>query len=324
MTIVEWKGIVLVSAVAIDLLFGEPHNRLHPVAWMGSVIGWLRRVCPSDNWFVCLSWGFGITVIGVCLLIVLGIACEHLSHRSFNENAGPAPLVLSLLLNAYVLKSCFGIRSLSKAADLVDDALRVSNLQEARHRLAYHLVSRDVDNLDESRISAATIESVAENTSDSVVAPVLFFLVAGIPGALAYRYINTCDAMLGYRKGSLEWLGKVPARADDLVNLLPARITAALMMLASFPAIGRLSVAMRVWWTDSGKTPSPNAGHPMSVAAGLLGVRLEKAGHYVLGESLRTPRQPDIAAMNRLFRRTLFLSGTLSSIAIVASVRLFQ
>ncbi|MEM7314950.1 MAG: adenosylcobinamide-phosphate synthase CbiB, partial [Planctomycetota bacterium] len=297
---------------------------LHPVAWMGSMIGWLRRVCPTDNWFTCLLWGAGITVGGVCMLIVLGIACEHLFLRSLNGNSGFASLVLNLLLNALVLKCCFGIRSLWQAADSVNDALRSSDLSDARHQLAYHLVSRDVDNLDESEISAATIESVAENTSDSVIAPFFFFLVAGVPGALVYRYINTCDAMLGYREGSLEWLGKVPARVDDLANLAPARITAVMMMLARLPAFGRLTTAMRVWWRDAGKTASPNAGHPMSVAAGLLGVRLEKAGHYVLGESLRAPCQSDITAMNWLFGRTVFLAGAISSLALIACARLSQ
>ncbi|MEM6692433.1 MAG: adenosylcobinamide-phosphate synthase CbiB [Planctomycetota bacterium] len=324
MTILECNAIVLAFAVGIDLLFGEPHNCLHPVAWMGSAIGWLRRSCPSGNWFACLSWGMGITLIGVCVMFMLGIACEALLHWNLKEGAWVTSFMLSLLINAFVLKSCFGIRSLCKASESVDGALRVGNLEEARRLLAYHLVSRDVDRLDESEISAAAIESVAENTSDSVIAPVLFYLVAGIPGALAYRYINTCDAMLGYRKGNLEWLGKVPARADDLVNLLPSRITAGLMMLSSLPEIGRVSTGISVWWTDSGKTASPNAGHPMSVAAGLLGIRLGKAGHYVLGENLRAPCPRDISGMNRLFKRTVFLTGVFSSIAYVASARLSQ
>ncbi|MEM9367948.1 MAG: adenosylcobinamide-phosphate synthase CbiB [Planctomycetota bacterium] len=308
MTMLEWKATVLVSAVGIDLLFGEPHNRFHPVAWMGSIIGNLQRFGSSSNWLASLMWGLAITVAGSVVLMFLGIVVEFAAPPRVREHDVSLLLVLGLLLNASMLKSCVGIRSLWNASNSVRDALSVGDLPEARRCLAYHLVSRDVRNLGESEISAATIESVAENTSDSVIAPVFFYLVAGMPGALVYRYINTCDAMLGYRTPSLEWLGKVPARTDDLLNLIPARITAALMLLPSLPKRHRFSRALGIWWADSGKTESPNAGHPMSVAAGLIGIRLEKEGHYVLGERLRSPCHEDIATMNSLFQCTVLLA----------------
>lgn len=330
MNMLEWRGVVLICAVGLDLLFGEPPNRFHPVAWMGSVIGRLKRACSSERPSVCFFWGLGIIALGVFGLAAVGLAIEWLFPRpvscefgAASYELGAAISVISLLIQALVLKCCFGIRSLTLAAETVGRALHAGDLVESRRQLSYHLVSRDSEHLDEAQISAAAIESVAENTSDSFVAPVLFYLVAGIPGALAYRYVNTCDAMLGYRTPKLEWLGKVPARTDDLLNLLPARMTAALMIASSCFRPNRIPQAIRIWWKDSGKTESPNAGHPMSVAAGLLHVRLAKEGHYILGEDLPAASMNDITAMRLLFRRTVFTTIAVASAVCVFSWRLY-
>lgn len=315
MTLLEWRGLVLILAVGIDLLFGEPSNRFHPVAWMGAAIARLKGHCPSNHWLVCLTWGLGITATGCLVLFALGACFELFASPATSEGLRLPLLVSSLLLHAAILKSCFGIRALWTAADSVRRALRDGSVADARRLLAFHLVSRNVQEMDPSQVSAATIESVAENTSDSVIAPLLFYLVAGIPGALIYRYVNTCDAMLGYRTASLEWIGKVPARVDDILNWIPARTTALLMLLSAWSVPGKFVHSLRTWWADSGKTASPNAGHPMSTAAGLLGVRLEKDGHYVLGSDLRTPGRHDIAAMNSLFVWTVLSAVAIASMA---------
>ncbi|HEX8951898.1 MAG TPA: adenosylcobinamide-phosphate synthase CbiB, partial [Polyangia bacterium] len=145
-----------------------------------------------------------------------------------------------------------------------------------------NLVSRDTALLDEPLLAAAAVESVAENASDSLVAPLCFFVVAGVPGAIAYRACNTLDAMIGYH-GATEWLGKAAARLDDAANLVPARLTAALLVVASALAGGSPGGALRTWWRDGGRTESPNAGRPMAAMAGALGVELEKVGCYRLG-----------------------------------------
>ncbi|MBI1895020.1 MAG: cobalamin biosynthesis protein [Acidobacteria bacterium] len=154
--------------------------------------------------------------------------------------------------------------------------------------------------LSKSQVAAATIESVSENASDAFVAPLLCYALAGLPGAFAYRFINTCDAMLGYRDQEREWLGKAAARLDDLVNLLPARLTAGLIVVGGVALGGRPIHAVRIWLRDRNLTDSPNAGHPMSAAAGVLGVELEKIGHYRLGCGQRLPAVPDIARAERL------------------------
>jgi adenosylcobinamide-phosphate synthase len=166
-------------------------------------------------------------------------------------------------------------------------------------------------------VAAAAVESVAENASDGVVAPWLFYLVGGLPAALAYRFVNTADAMLGYRDVEREWLGKIPARLDDVLNVLPARVTAMLIMLAAPLVGGRPPRGLKVWWHDASKTPSPNAGRPMAAAAGVLGVAREKIGCYRLGAGQRLPAAEDV-------RRAVKLLYVLAAIALAVAVGLIE
>ncbi|QEG38210.1 cobalamin biosynthesis protein [Roseimaritima ulvae] len=301
--------LVIAAALLIDVGLGEPPNRFHPVAWMGSAITWAKRFAPPRGNARQFLFGMLIVVLGATASAATGWAIQRLTASLATSALGWTAM---LLLQAAALKCCFGIRSLAHAASLVGNNLDADRLPAARQQLAYHLVSRDVTQLTASEVSAATIESVAENTSDSVVGPLFFFLIGGLPAALAYRYVNTCDAMLGYRTPQLEWLGKFAARTDDVLNFIPARITAALMLLAHLPSQRATSQAWRTWRRDAQRTPSPNGGHPMSVAAGGLGVCLEKPGHYCLGGELRPPAAADIRAMIGLFHRTIVLTVLLA------------
>src|SRR4029434_10203670 len=135
----------------------------------------------------------------------------------------------------------------------------------------------------------------------------MFYALGGLPAALAYRFINTADARLGYHDAEREWLGKIPARLDDLVNLVPARLTAGLLLLATWLLGGPLHRALLVWWRDAGQNASPNAGQPMSVMAGALGVELKKVGYYRLGAGHALPAAQDIPAAIRLLGWTVAL-----------------
>ncbi|MCO8121059.1 adenosylcobinamide-phosphate synthase CbiB [Stieleria sp. TO1_6] len=311
--------VVIIVAVGIDLVVGEPPNRFHPVAWMGSVIGWARRVCPKRGEWMRFLWGGTIVGVGCVIVGGIGWALDALGEWILGEwvgNRGQVTQVVTWIAvvggQAVVLKCCFGIRSLDRAARSVLSCLQRQDDAAARQQLGYHLVSRQVDLLSAAEISAATIESVSENTSDSVVAPLFFYVLGGLPAALIYRYVNTCDAMLGYRTTELEWLGKCAARCDDLLNWIPARITAGLIMIASPTSA---LCAWRTWWQDSRRTTSPNAGHPMSAAAGALGVCLQKSDHYRLGARLREPLSMDIASMLALFARTVTLAVLLACVS---------
>jgi adenosylcobinamide-phosphate synthase len=178
--------------------------------------------------------------------------------------------------------STFAIRGLGRAAFAVRDALAAGSVDDARRALR-SLCSRDPRLLTEPQLAAATIESVAENASDSVIAPLFYFALFGLPGALAYRAVNTLDARIGYH-GRYEYLGKASARLDDLLNVVPARATAALLLLAGWLAGADARAGLRIWRRDAGRTESPNAGHPMAAMAGLLRVQLDKPGHYRLGD----------------------------------------
>ena len=180
-------------------------------------------------------------------------------------------------------------------------------------------MSRDATALTPPLVAAAAIESVAENTTDSFVGPWIAFAIFGVPGAVAYRALNTMDSMVGYR-GTTEYLGKAAARLDDAVNLLPARLSGLLLLVSGWPARLPVGRAWRTMRCDRGATASPNAGVTMSVMAGLLGVRLEKPGHYVLGKEMREPEPADIDRAVRIVNRTAVLAVVVSLGVLAARV----
>jgi adenosylcobinamide-phosphate synthase len=288
-------------AIGLDLALGEPANRFHPVAWLGSGIEFARRRAPQRGWLLPLLAGLLITMLGTALAVFAGWLAQSSSDR--------LPLWAAILVQGAMLKTTFSIRGLTRAGRNVESALLDHDLPAARRLVRWHLVSRDTSQLNESQVAAATIESLAENLSDSIIAPLLFYLVAGLPGALAYRFINTCDAVLGYHDHEREWLGKIPARADDLANLLPSRLSAVALWLAAMLSGHDVRRAIAIWYRDRRLTASPNAGHPMTAAAGALGVQLEKMGHYRLGDGLRLPEAQDIASAVRLVWLAAGLAG---------------
>jgi adenosylcobinamide-phosphate synthase len=191
-----------------------------------------------------------------------------------------------------LLKGVFAVKDLGTEALGVARPLERGDLDGARSKLG-RLVSRPVDALPAPLVASAAVETVAENTTDSFVGPWLAFALLGLPGAYAYRAISTLDSMIGYR-GRFEYLGKASARVDDLVNAVPARLSALLILLS---AASQRLLPRRGWAVmrrDRNRTESPNAGWTMSAMAGVLGVTLEKAGHYTLGGGLREPAASDI------------------------------
>ena len=191
------------------------------------------------------------------------------------------------------------MRGLGGAAHEIQHSIEYGDILMARYSLR-GLVSRDASELSEPQVAAAAIESVAENTTDSFIAPWLAFALLGLPGAIAYRAVNTLDSMIGYR-GKYEYLGKVSARLDDLLNLIPARLSAGLLLLAGMASSAyNTRQGWRTALREHRLTESPNAGWTIAAAAGLLGVSLEKPGHYVLGSTFRDPESSDIGRAVRL------------------------
>ncbi|MBC7821848.1 MAG: cobalamin biosynthesis protein [Planctomycetaceae bacterium] len=292
MSLMPFEISVLGVAILLDLVLCEPPNVAHPVAWMGTAVSAIRKRASKQGRLWPFLTGLCLMLVGIGSMVTVGLLLTWLIRG--------LPMPLALLAEAAALKLTFSIRGLTRAGSAVQSALATDDLPAARQLLSWHLVSRDTSSLSESQVAAATIESLAENTSDSIVAPLLFYVCAGLPGALAYRFINTSDAILGYRDQEREWLGKVPARVDDLANFIPARITAGLMIVSGILMGCNPLRAIAVWWRDRRTTASPNAGHPMSAAAGVLGVELEKVGQYCLGHGLRLPDLTDITRVTRL------------------------
>lgn len=250
------------------------------------MIAWLQKHAPTRGKTGQFLYGGLISLFGIFLMAAIGLI--------LNTLLTPEKQVKSIIINAVFLSLMLSIRRLSSAAKQIETALAQNDILEGRRLLSWHLVSRPTRELNKPEITAATIESVAENTSDSIIAPIIYYILFGIPGALIYRYANTADAMLGYHTPEKEWLGKIPARLDDLLNLIPARITAMLLILSTLISRSSTKNAISIWWSDRYKTESPNAGHPMSAVAGALGVILAKAGHYQLNASGRDPAPEDI------------------------------
>jgi adenosylcobinamide-phosphate synthase len=292
---------ILLLALLFDLLLGDPPNRFHPTAWMGSLIRFTLRFRPHGNTFTESLYGILILLVGISLTTSMGLGIQYIA--SF------LPLRAGILLQALFLKLTISLRGLDRAAREAQTALQHNNLPEARRLLSWHLVSRDTSLLTESQVSAAAIESVAENASDGIIAPLFFFVLGGLPAAFAYRFVNTADSMLGYRDVEREWLGKFPARLDDVLNFIPARLTGLFIVLAAPFCGANLMSAWKIMWRDSSVTASPNAGVPMSAMAGALGVELEKVDHYQLGKRLRHPDVSDLIRARRVLYASVILSA---------------
>jgi adenosylcobinamide-phosphate synthase len=275
--------LVMPLALALDAALGEPPAAVHPVVWIGRVASMLERHAP-DGPLARLLYGASMTVVVAGGPALAGAAVARLATRM--------PWPLGLLFEAWVLKTTLSVRALIEAGKLVEHYLEVEDLDGAR-QAATALVSRDVSALGPPLLASAAVESLAENTADSIVGPLLYFALGGLPAALAYRAANTLDAMIGYH-GHYEQLGKVAARFDDLFNLVPARLSSALLLTGGALAGGDLATGLEITRRDHGLTASPNAGWPMSTMAGLLGTRLEKPGHYRLGEELPSTDLPAI------------------------------
>jgi adenosylcobinamide-phosphate synthase len=222
-----------------------------------------------------------------------------------------------LIVAVFLLKSTFSVRGLIQAAAQVQSALSADDLAEARRLVSWHLVSRDVRSLNREQVAAAAVESVAENLGDGIIAPFFYYTLFGLPGALVHRAVNTCDALYGYH-GRYEWVGKVPAHLDDILNFIPARLGALFLLLAGGIGRGNVRQGWRIMWRDHGKTESPNAGWPMSIAAGLLGVELEKVGYYRLGAPASFPDASTIGRIRHLVLIAALCAALVVSVLLVA------
>jgi adenosylcobinamide-phosphate synthase len=276
---------VLALALVLDLVCGELPNRFHPTVWMGKTIGWAEKAAPKSHGGQ-LAYGGAVALL---IPALWGLA----AYGAVQGLNAVHPLAY-IAGGALLLKTTFAVRMLHRAAAGIRSSLLKHDIAAVRAGMPA-LVSRDPSSLTAEEATAAAVESVSENLTDSLVGPLLAFALFGLPGAAAYRAVNTLDSMIGYH-GRYEYLGKASARLDDLVNLVPARLTALFLVVASLMVPGQAAVsAWRIMWRDHSRTESPNAGWTMSGMAGALGVALEKTGHYRLGDATRPVEPQDIS-----------------------------
>ena len=306
------RALGLVLGVVADLVVADP-RRGHPVAGFGRLASALERRVYADS----RAAGVGYTAVLVGGAVLVGAVVQRRASGSARGE---------VLVTALATWAVLGGTSLVREGAALADSLDAEDLAAARARIP-HLCARDPALLDAAGMARAGVESLAENTSDAVVAPLFWGAVAGAPGLLGYRAVNTLDAMVGYRSPRYRSFGWAAARLDDLANLVPARL-AALLTAAAAPLVGgRAGSALRAWRRDARGHPSPNAGPVEAAAAGALGVRLGGRTEYAHGTeerpSLGDGPAPGTADLHRAARlsRAVGLSAALVAAAVAAATR---
>jgi len=297
------------AILLLDLLLGDPRGWPHPIILIGSLIErlerWLRDTVQPARFA-------GILLVLLCLLGT-GVSAALLLKL-----AGVFSGWFAWLVSLWLGWSCLALRSLHRESRLVIDDLEAGDLPGARQALS-QIVGRETGSLDEEAILRATLETVAENASDGVIAPLFYLLLGGPVLGLLYKAASTLDSMVGYKHDEYRDFGWAGARLDDLLNLIPARLTALLFVSAAFPLKLNGWEALRIMRRDAGKHASPNAGWPEAAAAGALGVQLGGPATY-FGQRIEKPtfgdadQSPQIIHYRQLIK-LLYLSTSLFAAA---------
>ena len=311
-------AIALLVALSVDRWWGEPRARLHPVVWMGNYLGWAGRWLqrrtlqdPQQRDLKAFWLGAQVFIAGAAMVLVAAWLLQALCLALPWWAAG---VLLGLLL-----KPMLAWAMLKTEVQAVEAALAES-LPAGRERLRW-LVSRDVAQLTDTEVRESAIETLAENLNDSVVAPIFWFVLLGLPGAALYRFANTADAMWGYpgmyQGRNWAWAGKWAARADDVLSYVPARLTAVLLLMVAGASGLRLARQLRA---EANKTPSPNSGWPMAAMALNLGVAVRKPGVYVLNPQGRAVAATDTAQAIIYASKALLAHVVIAVVAIILIV----
>ena len=302
-----WQAAGILAGYLADAIVGDP-RRGHPVAGFGRVAGALEPLTYRDN-RAAGAVHTGLLVAGVT------VAASVARRR---VRAGPGVAALT----AFATWVALGGTTLLRTGSELADALEAGGVDAARALLP-SLCGRDPAVLDAAGLCRAALESVAENTSDAAVAPLLWAAVAGAPGVLAYRAVNTLDAMIGHRSPHYARFGWAAARLDDAANLIPARVTGMLTALCAPVVGGSSGAALRAWRSDAARHPSPNAGVAEAAFAGALGVRLGGPTQYrhqlEIRPTLGAGREPDVADLRRAIRLARWVQNSAVVIAVVVS-----
>ncbi|MDR7077577.1 adenosylcobinamide-phosphate synthase [Neobacillus niacini] len=296
--------IAITFAYFIDMFVGDPPNWPHPVRWIGSMIAFFeKRLNHGKNkrlkGVVMLLFVLLIVVSTVLILVVI----SYLIH----------PFV-GIAVESIVIATTIAQKSLKEAALEVYEPLGKGDLPLARTKLSY-IVGRDTEALDESEIARGAIETVAENTSDGVTAPLFWAFIGGAPLAMVYRATNTCDSMVGYTNEKYKEFGWASAKWDDVMNWIPSRVTGILMLLGTKPLVLEYRRAWKILFRDAKKHPSPNSGWGEAAVAAILGIQLGGFNYYKgivsngakMGEAINSIQAKHIILANHIMGKTVLL-----------------
>ncbi len=306
--------ILILIAIALDLLIGDPVTPIHPVRLIGNLILKIETLLYNSKLPKKISGLIGV-IISLLTVIILFTALYLIA------NFIPYGKEVFTVLIFY---STIAIKDLAAHGIRVKKALDLKDIFLARKHVGM-ILSRDVEYLSEEKIITGTVESMSENSSDSIIAPIFWGLILGPAGALAYRVINTMDAMWGYKNERFIKFGKTAALLDDIVNFLPARITGVLICLVSGVTAGNpLSKVWRIMIRDHGNTASPNAGYPEAAIAGALGIQLGGKTSYfgkiidkpVIGDNNKDPEVEDISKSIKIIAAAVLLFLLIAFISI--------
>ncbi len=307
--------LALILAVILDMLIGDPTWMPHPVRWMGQAIERLEPRFRARQGDLRIAGGLmaALLVISVWLLSLLVVGLASALH----------PLI-GILVQAAMIFTCISARNLADAAREVGRALAGSGLDAGRHAVSM-IVGRETDRLDETGVTRAAVETVAENLVDGVISPIFFVVLGGSPLAMAYKMVNTLDSMIGYKDARYLKFGRFSARLDDVANFIPARLSVPVIALAARLLDGDWQSALRVARQDGRAHASPNAGFPEAAFAGALGLWMGGANFYhgqqvekpVIGRGLGDAKPDHIHEACRLMLTTAIVTYAMAGLVIL-------
>lgn len=299
----------IVAGFILDLLFGDPHWLPHPICLIGNLIGFLER-----NLRKLLAPGKTALLLGGALMVLIVLVLTFTVPYVVLTLAEQVSPWLRFALETIMCYQIFATKCLRDESMKVYTALHNNDLADARVKLSW-IVGRDTQNLDTEEVTKGAVETVAENTADGIIAPMLYMFLGGAPLAFLYKGINTMDSMVGYKNDKFLYFGRCAAKLDDLANLIPARITGLVMILASYFLNLNYKGAWKIFWRDRYNHLSPNSAMTESVTAGALNIQLGGDHFYfgklvhkdTIGDNLRPVVPEDIAAANNLLYMTAVL-----------------
>ncbi len=306
------SALIFILAFLIDIVFGEYPDKIHPTIGIGKIISYLKPKLKSTNPKVEKANGV-LLALFVMFIVVLPVFLLLFWVR---QSFGFFGQIAYIIVGAILFKATFAVRGMGQYTKPIANALKNKDLTEARRWLPY-IVRRDPNTLNEKQVTSAAVESIAESTTDGITAPFFFFAIFGVAGAFAYRVVNTLDSMVGYKNEENRNIGWFSANLDTMTNYIPARLTAYLMVAASYLLRENWRESWRILQRDKAKTVSVNAGWTISAMAGALNTQLEKPGHYALGDDHGIkPEHIDRAL--RVMTLTAVLFGAIAVMPILA------